>query len=331
MPKLQLSFACAVYDRMLPLYKGEVQPDGIELNYMPMDGSYGARMMFDRMSGGLEFDASEMSSTEFITRHVRGGSPLVAIPVFPSRIFRHGMIAINRHSGIATPKDLEGKRIGLPLYTMTASVTARGLLQHDYGVDLSTIRWIQGALNKPGSHGNPTIQPLLKPVQLENNTSDKPLGQMLADREIDAIIGSALPDTFNSHPDVVRLFPNFHEVEKDYYRRTGIFPIMHLIAIRREVYEKHPFVASSLYNAMVESKRRQLETLRDTGELPYMLPWLFEHVQEIDEVFGGDPFPYGIEPNRPALEALVMWLHDQGMIPERIPIESLFVPTFGRL
>lgn len=331
MPKLQLSFACAVYDRMLPLYKGEVHPDGIELNYMPMDGSYGARMMFDRMGGGLEFDASEMSSSEFITRHVRGDSPLVAIPIFPSRIFRHGMIAINRTSGIKSPKDLEGKRVGLPMYTMTASVTARGLLQHDYGVDLSTISWVQGALNKPGSHGNPTLMPLLKPVKLESNTSGKPLGQMLVDKEIDAIIGSALPDTFRTHPDIVRLFPNYREVEKDYYQRTKIFPIMHLIAIKREVYEKHPFVASSLYNAMMESKRRQLESLKDTGELPYMVPWLFDEMEEVDEVFGGDPFPYGIDANRPSLEAMVMWLHDQGMIPERIPIESLFVPTFGRL
>ena len=331
MPKLQLSFACAVYDRMLPLYKGEVQPDGIELNFMPMDGSYGARMMFDRMGGGLEFDASEMSSTEFITRHVRGDSPLVAIPVFPSRIFRHGMMAINRRSGIKSPKDLEGKRVGLPLYTMTAAVTARGLLHDDYGVDLSSIRWIQGALNKPGSHGKPTTMPLLKPVKLEDNTSSKPLGQMLVEQEIDAIIGSALPDVFRADPDIVRLFPNYRDVERDYYRRTKIFPIMHLIAIRRDVYEKHPFVASSLYNAMIESKRRQLETMHDTGELPYMVPWLFDEVDEIDEVFGGDPFPYGIEPNRPSVEALIGWLHDQGMIPERIPIESLFVPTFGRL
>jgi 4,5-dihydroxyphthalate decarboxylase len=283
------------------------------------------------MSGGLEFDASEMSSTEFITRHVRGNSPLVAIPVFPSRIFRHGMMAINRKSGIKTPKDLEGKRVGLPLYTMTAAVTARGLLQHDYDVDLSTIRWIQGALNKLGSHGNPTVQPLLKPVQLENNTSGKPLGQMLVDQEIDAIVGSALPDTFHTHPDIERLFPNFREVEKDYYLRTKIFPIMHLIAIRRDVYEKYPFVASSLYNAMLESKNVQLERLRDTGELPYMVPWLFDDMQEIDQVFGGDAFPYGIEPNRPSLEALIMWLHDQGMVPERIPIESLFVPVFGKL
>jgi 4,5-dihydroxyphthalate decarboxylase len=331
MAKLQLSFASALYDRMLPLYKGEVRPDGIELNFMPMDGSYGARMIFDRMGGGLEFDASEMSSTEFITRHVRGNSPLVAIPVFPSRIFRHGMMAINRKSGIKTPKDLEGKRVGLPIYAMTAAVTARGVLQHEYGVDLSTISWVQGALNQPSSHGTPTLQPLLRPVKLEDNNSGKSLGQLLVDREIDAIIGSALPDVFRTNPDIVRLIPNYREAEKDYYKRTKIFPIMHLIAIRRDVYEKHPFVASSLYNALIESKRQQIELMHDTGELPYMVPWLFHDVEEIDEVFGGDAFPYGIEPNRPSLEALIMWLHEQGMIPERIPIESLFVPVYGKL
>lgn len=331
MAKLQLSFACALYDRMLPLYKGQVNPDGIELNFIPMDGTPGARAIFDRMSGGLEFDVSEMSSTEFITRHVREKSPLVAIPVFTSRNFRHSMMVINRKSGIKTPKDLNGKRIGLPIYTMTAAVTARGLLQHEYGVDLSTIRWVQGALNKPGRHGAPTIIPLLRPVNLEDNKNNKPLGQMLVEGEIDAIIGSTLPDVFRTNPDIVRLIPNYRQVEKDYYRRTKIFPIMHLIAIRRDVYEKHPFVASSLYNAMIELKKRQIELMHDTGELPYMVPWLYDDLDEIDEVFGGDPFPYGIEPNRPSLEALIMWLHDQGLIPKRIPIEEPFVPTFEKL
>lgn len=331
MAKLQLSFACALYDRMLPLYKGEVNADGIELNYIPMDGTPGARAIFDRMSGALEFDASEMSSTEFINRHVRGGSPLVAIPVFTSRNFRHSMMVINRKSGIKTPKDLNGKRIGLPLYTMTAAVTARGLLQDEYGVDLSTIRWVQGALNKPGRHGAPTVLPLLHPVNLEDNRNEKSLGQMLVDREIDAIVGSTLPNVFRTHPDIVRLFPNYRQVEKDYYLRTKIFPIMHLVAIRRDIYEKNPFVASSLYNAMVESKKRQVELMHDTGELPYMVPWLYDDLDEIDEVFGGDAFPYGIEPNRPSLEALIRWLHDQGLIPNSIPIEDLFVPTFEKL
>jgi 4,5-dihydroxyphthalate decarboxylase len=331
MAKLELSFACALYDRMLPLYRGEVQPDGIALNYIAMDGSSGARAIFDRMGGGLEFDASEMSSSEFITRAARGNSPLVAIPVFPSRIFRHGMMAINRNSGIRAPKDLNGKRVGVPLYTMTAAVTARGVLQHEYGVDLSTIRWVQGALNKPGSHGSPTTMPLLRPVNLEDNKSSKSLGQLLADREIDAIIGSALPDVSRTNPDIVRLIPDYRAVEKAYYQRTKIFPIMHLIAIRRDVYEKHPFVASSLFNAMVESKRRQLERMRDTGELAYMLPWLFDDLEEIDAVFAGDPFPYGIEPNRPSLEALVTWLYEQAMIAKPIAIEALFVPTFGKI
>ncbi|MCC6888894.1 MAG: ABC transporter substrate-binding protein [Hyphomicrobiales bacterium] len=316
---------------MLPLYKGDVNVDGIELNYIPLDGTAGARAIFDRMSGALEFDVSEMSITEFISRLVRGASPLVAIPVFTSRNFRHSMMVINRKSGIRSPKDLDGKRIGLPIYAMTAAVVARGLLKHEYGVDLSSIHWIQGALNKPGRHGTPTEVPLLTAVKLEDNKSGKSLGQMLVDGEIDAIIGSTIPDVFRTNPDIVRLFPNYREVEKDYYRRTRIFPIMHLIAIRRDVYEKHPFVASSLYNAMIESKKRQIELMRDTGELAYMVPWLYDDIDEIDELFGGDAFPYGIEANRPSLEALMLWLHEQGIIAKRLPIEDLFVPTFEKL
>src|SRR6266540_3132915 len=147
--KLTLTMACGLYDRMSDLYRGEVQPDGIELNFIPMDGSAGAREIFDRMAGGLEFDIAEMSSSEFISHKSKGDSPLVAIPVFPSRVFRHGMITINRRSGIKSPKDLEGKRVGLPIYTMSAATWIRGHLQHDYGVDLSKIRWVEGAINQP--------------------------------------------------------------------------------------------------------------------------------------------------------------------------------------
>jgi len=331
MAKLQLSFACGLYDRMLPLYRGEVRPDGIDLNFIPLDGSYGARAIFDRMVGGREFDASEMSSVEFISSYLRGDCPFVAIPVFPSRIFRHSMMAINRKSGIKTPKDLEGRRVGVPIYTMTAAVTARGVLQHEYDLDLSTIQWVQGALNVPGPHGEPTPVPLLKPVKLEDNKSNRSLGQMLVDGDIAATVGSAMPDVFRSNPDIVRLIPNYRNVERDYYKRTKIFPIMHVVAIRRDIYERYPFVASSLYNAMLKSKKLQLEKMHDTGTLFYMVPWLHSEVDEMEDLFGGDPFPYGIEGGRPSLEALVMWLHEQGVIAKRVPIEDLFVPVFESL
>ena len=326
MSKLKLTFACGLYDRMLSLYTGEVQPDGIDLNFIAIDD---ARAIFDRMAGGLEFDIAEFSSSEFISRFSAGKNPFVALPVFPSRVFRHSFYCYNRKSGIKTAKDFEGKRVGVPLYTMTAAIFARGHLQHDYGVDLSKIRWVQGAMNSAGAHGNPHVLPMLKNVLIENNKSGKSLSDLLAAGEIDATLGALIPDCLHTSLDVMRLFPNYREIERDFYKRTKIFPIMHLLAIRRDVYERHPFIASSLYDAFNKSKALALGRMRSHGTLRYMLPWLPADMEEIQEVFGGDPWPYGVEPNRPTLDALVSYLHEQGLIAEKIPIEKLFVPTYG--
>jgi 4,5-dihydroxyphthalate decarboxylase len=328
--KLRLTMACGLYDRMLDLYRGDVRPDGVELNYIPMDGSPGAREIFDRMGGNLEFDVAEMSSSEFIARKSAGQSMLAALPVFPSRVFRHGMVSINRRSGIKSPKDIEGKRVGVPIYSMSAAVWMRGHLQHDYGVDLAKIHWVEGAINQPGAHGHPTLLPLLRPISIERNRSDKSLSDLLASGGIDAIVGTDLPDAIHHNPDVVRLFPNYREVEKEYYKRTKIFPIMHLIALRRDVYEESPFIASSLFDAMCASKERARMRMRDLGTLQYMLPWMTADLDELDEVFGGDAWPYGIEPNRPTLEALMRYLCDQAIIKSVMPIEDLFIPTHGR-
>jgi 4,5-dihydroxyphthalate decarboxylase len=320
--KLPLTFACGLYDRMLRLYTGEVQPAGIDLEFLANDEP---RDIFDRMGGKLEFDASEMSSSEFISRLGAGPCPLVAIPVFASRVFRHGFIFYNRKSGIRTPKNLEGKRVGVPLYTMSAAIWIRGLLQHEYGVDLSKIRWVQGALRKAGAHGSPTVAPLLEQPPIEINNSGKSISALLADGDIDAVISSRPVDGIGSNPDIARMFANYREVEKDYYKRTQIFPIMHLIVIRRDVHEAHPFVAQSLYDALCQSKDRALAQMKERGALRYMLPWLPADMDEIDDVFGGDPWPYGIEANRPTLEALVQYMVEQNFIAKPIPIEDLFV------
>lgn len=326
MSRLKLSFACALYDRMQPIYTGEVKPAGIDLNFIPIETP---RDIFDRMSGGQEFDVSEYSSTEFVQRFANPPSPFVAIPIFPSRSFRHGFISIHRKAGIAKPKDLEGKRVGVPLYAMTAAIFIRGLLQHEYGVDLSRIHWVQGAINSAGAHGNPTVLPLVRPVPIEINRSGKSLSDLLEERQIDAIAGTSLPDAIGRNPDVVRLFPDFAEIEKDYYRRTGIYPIMHLVAIRREIYERHPFVASSLYQAFVQAKDIALKKMFSSRAPRYMLPWLTRDIDEINEIFNGDPWPYGVGPNRKTLEALITYLVDQAIIPAPIPVDDLFVPTFG--
>ena len=327
---LSLTMACGLYDRMLDLYRGAVVPDGIDLRFVDLDGSYGAREIFDRMAGNLEFDLAEMSGSEFIQRRVAGDDAMVGLPVFPSRVFRHGMITINRTSGIREPKDLEGRRIGVPVYIMSAATWMRGILNSEYGVDLSTIRWVEGGINKPGQHGNPSHLPMHRPVNIEKNTSGQSLSTLLEASEIDAIIGTVLPASYFSNDNVVRLFPDYRQVERDYFLKTKIFPIMHLIAMRRDAYEQHPFIATSLFDAFCASKDRANARMRDLGTLQYMLPWMTTDIDELDEVFAGDAWPYGIEPNRHTLDAFVAYLADQGITERTIAVDDLFIRTHGR-
>ena len=240
MSPLPLTYASCRYDRIEPLRAGEVTVEGIDLNVIVFPSG---RQIFDRMVGGEEFDASELSASEFISLMGRGNSPFVAISVFPSRVFRHGYIFVNTRSGIRTPKHLEGRRVGLPLYTQTASIWLRGHLMHQFGVDIDKIHWVQGAVETGGSHGNPHALPLLRPVPIEINRSGRPLGELLACGAIDAYLGSRKPPSFGTHPDVVRLLPNHHALERELYERERIFPIMHLVAIRRALYERHPWIA----------------------------------------------------------------------------------------
>jgi 4,5-dihydroxyphthalate decarboxylase len=327
MSRLPLTYASCRYDRIEPLRSGEVEVEGLDLNVMVFPSG---RQIFDRMVGGEEFDASELSASEFISLTGNGKSNFVAIPVFPSRVFRHGYIFVNARAGIRTPKDLEGRRVGLPLYTQTASIWLRGHLMHQFGVDIDSIRWVQGAVETGGSHGDPHTVPLLRPVNIEQNKSGRPLGELLAAGEIDAYLGSRKPPSFGKSPDVVRLLPNHHALERELYERERIFPIMHLVAIRRALYEREPWIANSLYAAFVEAKRIARARLRYAGSLAAMLPWLQDEIEEIDEVFpGGDPFPYGVEPNRPTLEALVRYMVEQHFIPRAIAVEDLFVPLPG--
>ncbi len=326
MSKLQLSFACALYDRMLPLYTGEVRPDGIDLNFIAIDQP---RPIFDRMSGGQEFDVAEYSCSEFVQRFANNQCPFVAIPVFPSIAFRLGFIAINRKSGIKSPKDLEGKRVGVPLYTMTAAIFINGILKNEFGVDISKIHWVQSAMNTSGAHGVPTVLPLLRKISIEDNKTNKTLGQLLAEGAIDATLGTSLPNEIRTNPDIGRLFPDYVERDKELYRRKGIYPIMHLVAIKKSVYERYPFVATSLYDAFVESKKIALEKLLNLRALRYMTPFLMREIDDIWEVFNGDPWPYGVEPNRRTLEALVKYQQDLALIDKPVKVYDLFVPTYG--
>jgi len=323
MERLKLTFACGAYDRIMPLRESRVQPEGIDLETIT---EYHPRELFDRLMQSGDFDLAEMSSSEHIAMTCAGSNPFVAIPVFPSKVFRHGFIVYNRKSGIAAPKDLEGRRIGVPLHTMTAAVWCRGVLEDDYGVDLSGVTWVQGAVNEPGSHGSPNPPPLLKPVDIVQNDSGRSLDDLLVAGEIDALLGAVLPKSLGRHPDIVRLWPNFREVEKDFYRRTRIHPIMHLVVIRKEVYGANPWIARSLYDAFEAAKNLAWEEACYNGAQKYMLPWLYSDIDEINEVFpGGDPWPYGIEANRNTLETQVRIMHRHHMI-DRVPaLDDLFV------
>ena len=323
MSKLPLTFACGLYDRMLALHTGEVRVDGVDLNFLMDDNP---RNIFDRMAAGLEFDSAEFSSSEYVSRFVAGNCPLVAIPVFASRVFRHSFIFINKKY-IKSPKELEGKRIGVPLYTMTAAIFIRGLLSDEYGIDFSKNEWVEGDINSAKAHGNPTILPTAKKMSISANTSGKSMSKMLEDGELQAIIGTGVPEAFGRNPDIVRLYPDYRSAEIDYYNRTKIFPIMHTVVIRRDVHEKHPFVASALYHALNQSKNLALKKMKYRGTLRYMLPWMTEEMDQIDAVFGGDPWPYGIEANRPTLNALVRYLEEQGVIAKAPKVDDLFVPV----
>jgi 4,5-dihydroxyphthalate decarboxylase len=320
-------FACGPYDRMRPLADGRVKPAGLALTYESIQLP---RVIFDNMARDQAYDASELSASEFISQRgveAAGGKPcpFVAIPVFPSKAFRHGFICVNTKAGIKSPKDLEGKRVGVPLYTQTAAIFLRGHLAHDYGVNLDKIHWVQGAIEHAGSHGNPAAPPLLKPIDIEIAPNHKSLSEMLSAGEIDATLGSRLPTGLGRDPNIARLWPNSREVEKDFYKRTKIHPIMHLVALKKSVHEAHPHVAASLYKALNEAKDMALSDLKFDAAPHTMLPWQFSDIEEFESTFGPDPWPYGVEANRATLEALMTYMVEQHFIAKPIPLEQLFV------
>jgi len=318
-----ISFACRLYDRMLPLYTGAVQIPGVKLNFLP---NADHRQVFDRMENHLEFDVSELSFSDFITMKSREKNiPLVALPVFPSRVFRHGFIFVNRKASIKGPKDLEGKRVGIPRWGETAVIWCRGMLQDEYELDLSKVQWVTGELNRVGVHGSAPAAAPLKAFQIEANNSAHSLSELLEAGELAAVMGAELPVSLGKNPDIERMFPNYRELEKDWYRRTKLYPIMHVISMRRDVHERHPWLATNLVQAMQASKMRALADMEFTGSLLYMSPWLQSDIEEWRGVFGADPFPYGVEANRPSINASTRYLTEQGIIAAPMKAEDLFV------
>ena len=322
MAKLRLTLGCWNYDRTRALQDGSVQPDGIELIYLDMP----VEETFFRMLRSQEFDVAELSLSSYVVSLFKEPRPFIAIPVWPSRFFRHSSIYINAASGIREPKDLIGKRVGNPEYQMTAPVWIRGMLADEYGVPVDSVTYLTGGEEEPGRSEKLKLN-LPPNIRVQPIGPTQTLSQMIASGGIDALQTARMPSTFMSGGGRVRrLFENYVDVEKAYYRRTRIFPIMHTVAIRRELYEQHRWIAQSLYKAFRAAQRKTYDDLYQTAALKTMLPWLIAHVEEARRELGDDFWPYGFLENRAALATFLRYHFEQGLSQRLLEPEELFAP-----
>ncbi len=322
MKKLQLSLACWDYDRTRALADGRVRVDGIDLNYIPLP----VEETFFRMLRFREFDVAELSLSSYCVSLLREDPAYIAIPVFPSRFFRHSCIFVSAASGISTPADLAGKRVGVPEYQMTAPVWIRGILQDEYGLDPASVTHFTGGEEEPGRDEKLKLN-LPERFCLQPIGPQQTLSRMLADGEIDALFTARAPSTFYTEPTKVRrLFPDFVQAETAYYKNTGIFPIMHVIVLRRDVYEANRWVAQSLYKAFEESKRITYADLHVTAALKTSLPWQTAALEETIRLFGNDWWSYGFAANRAGLDVFLRYHHEQGLSSRCLRPEELFAP-----
>jgi 4,5-dihydroxyphthalate decarboxylase len=319
--KLRLSLGCWNYDRTRSLMDGRIQPDGIDLNYLNMP----VEETFFRMLRNREFDVAEMSLSSYTVSLFRD-SPFIAIPIFPSRFFRHSCIYVNANSGIKTAKDLIGKKIGNPEYQMTAPVWIRGVLSDEYGVPVDSVTYYTGGEEEPNRDEKLKLD-LPSNIKVQSIGPTQTLAQMLATGEIDALYTARMPSTFHSSGGKVkRLFEDFVPVEQEYFTRTGIFPIMHTLVIRRDVYEKDRWVAQSLYKAFAEAQQETYKDLYETAALKTMLPFLTAHVEETRRVMGDDFWAYGYEKNEKTLETFLRYHFEQGLSKKLLTPKDLFAP-----
>jgi 4,5-dihydroxyphthalate decarboxylase len=319
---LTVTLACWDYDRTRALMDGRVRADGIDLNYLALP----VEETFFRMLRHREFDVAELSLSSYVLSRFHADRPFVAIPVFPSRVFRHSGVYVNTRAGITAPKDLIDKRIGVPEYQMTAAVWIRGILSEHYGVPVERVRYFTGGLEEPG---RPEKLPLALPpsIHVESIGPSDTLSAMLARGDIDALYSARTPSTFRSREGRVRrLFDDFATEEREYFRRTGIFPIMHVVAIRRDVYERERWIAQSLCKAFRAAQRLAYADLTETAALKTMLPWLAAHVEETRREMGDEFWPYGLERNRATVATFLKYSHEQGLAAERLEPEALFAP-----
>jgi len=319
--KLELTLALGDYDHTRDLAAGVIRADGIELTHLKLS----IEETFFRFLRFREFDVSEMSFAKFVTMTAQGNAFFVGIPVFPSRVFRLSSFYVRSEGRVRSAADLAGARIGIPEWGQTASVYTRGYMEHELGIPLDRVEWLQAGVNQPGRVEKVKLD--LPPGIRYTAVADASLDQMLLDGRIDVALSARPPRSFAAgDARVRRLFPDFQAREEAHYRKTGIFPIMHVIAIRSDIYAENPWVAMNLLKAFDEAKGRSLARLADITASHAPLPWIGDFATKMQAIVGADPFPYGIEPNRPTLEAFLQYAREQGLCARPLTPEDLFVP-----
>ncbi len=323
MSKLQLSLACAGYDRTRALFDGRVSIDGVDIIPTVLE----PEEAFHRAFKYGEFDITEISMSSHTVMTARGEAQYVGVPAFLSRVFRHSGIYINTSKGITRPEDLRGKIIGVPEYQITANVWIRGILSDDYGVSADQVHWRRGGIEQPGRGERSPIK-LPASIDLQQIADDKTLSGMLESGEIDAMISARAPSCLlRGSPNVARLFPNFKDVEADYFKRSRHFPIMHMVGIRKSLVEKHPWLPVNVYKAFAEAKRLAINDLNEINMLLITLPWVVHEYNTTRELMGEDFWPYGFKENLHSLEVFTRYHHEQGLSSRKLAPEELFTPS----
>lgn len=322
MARLRLTLACGDYDRTRALEEGTIRPDGIDLTYLRLP----AEETFFRMVRHREFEVAEMSLSTYALSLQQDPPPFIAVPVFPSRMFRHGCVYINSGAGITTPEDLRGKAVGTPEYQLTASVWIRGILADHHHVPVDSVTHLVGGQEQPGRPEKVALD-LPPRIRVQRIPAGTTLSGMLADGGIDALCTPRLPRPFvQRDPRVRRLFPDVIGTEQAYHAATGRFPIMHVVVVRRDVYEAYPWVAQSLYKAFELAKADAAERLYDSSALRFMLPWLTQQLEQAKQLLGDDYWSYGLQANRDTLATFLRYHHEQGLSRRPLQPEELFAP-----
>jgi 4,5-dihydroxyphthalate decarboxylase len=320
--KLQLSVAVGDYDRIRPLVDGAVAIDAVDPQYMLLD----PEEIFFRAFRHADFDICELSMSSYSVKTAAGNCPYIAVPIFPSRAFRHTSVYV-RTDRIREPADLRGKRVGVPEYQLTANVWVRMFLEEDYGIRPSDVTWVRGGYEDPGRVEKIDLN-LPSDVRVESVAPGETISGLLASGGIDAVIGPRAPSCFDrGHPDVGYLFADPMQAGQDWYRRTGMFPIMHTLGIRKTLAEKHPWLPAAVVKAFERSKAVALAKLGDTSATKVTLPFVEEQLRAARTLMGPDFWSYGLEPNRMVLQRFLKQHHAEGLSSRLLQPEELFHPA----